>query len=64
MEVGLHWLGWTRKDVTGDVLELGLLGGIGNHQADKEKESFPEREKRMGHSDSIGLGDMRERKVC
>ena len=63
MEVRLHWLGWTRKDVTGDVLELGLLEGIGNHQADEEKEKFPEREKCMGHSDSIGLGDMRERKV-
>ena len=38
MEVRLHWLGWTRKDVTGDVLELGLLEGIRNHQADEEKE--------------------------
>lgn len=64
MEVGLCWLGWTRKDVTGDVLELGLLGGIGNHQADEEKERFPEREKHMDHSDSIRLGDMREREVC
>lgn len=46
------------------MLELGLLEGIGNHQADEEKERFPEREKCMGHSNSIGLGDMRERKVC
>lgn len=46
------------------MLELGLHGGVGNHQEDEEKESFPEREKHVGHSDSTGLSDMRERKVC
>lgn len=63
-EVGLSWLGQTREDVTEDVLELGLHGGAGNHQEDGEKESFPEREKHVGHADSTGLSDRRERKVC
>ena len=44
-------------------LSWGFMEELGITRKMKKK-SFPETEKHVGHSDSTGLSDMRERKVC